>query len=54
MNKYRYSKVFKKNGTRFTIRVASTNLAKYIWHRIRGWYEYGRGNSYEYNDIERW
>lgn len=52
-SEYRYSQTYRIDGNWFTIRVASRNIVKYWWHRLRGWFEYSRGNSYEYNDIDR-
>lgn len=52
-NDYRYENWSIVNGRILVTRIVSSSIIKYTWHRFRGLYEYGRGNSYEYNDVDR-
>lgn len=40
-----------KNGNSITIKIFTNSRFKFVFAFIRGWYEFGRGNSYEYNDV---
>lgn len=48
----RYTRRLKtKNGDQVNIRVFTNSRIKLVWHVCRAYYEYGRGNSYEFNDL---
>jgi len=48
----RYTKVRKsKKGDRIVTRIFTNNRIVFIFQWLRGQYEYGRGNSYSYEDI---
>jgi len=48
----RYTKVrTTKTGDRVTTKIFTDSRFRFVFAWIRGQYEYGRGNSYEYQDI---
>lgn len=48
----RYTRIRKtKKGDRVITRIFTKNKLRFIFAWIRSQYEYGRGNSYEFNDI---
>lgn len=48
----RYTRRLKtKNGEAVNIRIFTNSRIKFAWAFVRGWYEFSRGNSYEYNDV---
>ena len=48
----RYTRRLKtKNGDAVNIRIFTNSRIKFVFAFIRGWYEFSRGNSYEYNDV---
>lgn len=48
----RYTKRLKtKRGNYVVVRVFTRSKWKFAWHIARGYYEFARGNSYEFNDL---
>lgn len=41
-----------KQGHYVTIKIFAKNRPRFIWGVLRGWYEYGRSNSYELDDTQ--
>jgi hypothetical protein len=47
----RYTRRLKtKQGSSVTIKIFTNKRSRFIFAWLRGWYEFSRGNSYEYND----
>lgn len=48
----RYTRRLKtKDGNFVNIRIFTKSRIKFAWAFCRGWYEFSRGNSYEFNDV---
>lgn len=48
----RYTRRLKvKNGNHVTIKIFTNSRIKFVIAFCRGWYEFSRGNSYEFNDV---
>jgi hypothetical protein len=39
-----------KDGHAISIKIFAKNRTRFIWAFCRGWFEYGRSNSYEMDD----
>lgn len=56
MKKYtvhRYSRVHRTGKNAITIRVATYGYLKFLWYRVRGHFAQRRGDSFEYNEIDK-
>lgn len=48
----RYTRRIKnKHGNHTTIKIFTNSRIKFAVAFVRGWYEFSRGNSYEFNDV---
>lgn len=39
-----------KQGHEVTIKIFASNRVRFVWAFCRGWFEFGRSNSYEFDD----
>lgn len=48
----RYTRRLKtKQGHYVNIRIFTNSRIKFAFAFVAGWYQFGRGNSYEFNDV---
>jgi hypothetical protein len=50
---YRYTRRLNtKQGDNVNLRIFASSRIRFIYGFVRGWFEYGRGNSYELDDTQ--